>query len=199
MKYTFFITLFLLTFGVTALHAQEENLGSESKSQEETVKKEKKRKLKNPNKYYDPKVASRRSAIIPGWGQIYNDSWWKVPLLYGGFAITIYYIDFNNDQRLFYEGLVTELLAQQAAGQTINANTLRVFRRRADTWRRNRDLLYLVTIGVYALNIVEAAIDAHLKGFDVSENLSLNLKPKLGVINNGSPYLGLGLTFAIGK
>ncbi len=156
-------------------------------------------KLKKPRKFYDPKVASKRSAIIPGWGQIYNDSWWKVPILYGGFALSFYYIDFNNEQRLLYEGLAKELIADQAAGVPINENELRVYRRRADTWRKNRDLLYLVTIGVYVLNIAEAAIDAHLKGFDVDENLGLNLKPKLGVINNGSPYLGIGITLPIGK
>lgn len=156
-------------------------------------------KLKKPRKFYDPKVASKRSAIIPGWGQIYNDSWWKVPILYGGFALSFYYIDFNNEQRLLYEGLAKDLIADQAAGMAINENELRVYRRRADTWRKNRDLLYLVTIGVYVLNIAEAAIDAHLKGFDVDENLGLNLKPKLGVISNGSPYLGIGLTLPIGK
>lgn len=156
-------------------------------------------RLKKPKKFYDPKVASRRSALIPGWGQIYNDSWWKIPILYGGFALSFYYIDFNNDQRIFYEDLAKDLIAQQAAGTAINENELRVYRRRADTWRKNRDLLYLVTVGVYVLNIAEAAIDAHLKGFDVDENLGLNLKPKLGVINNGSPYLGIGLTLPIGK
>lgn len=156
-------------------------------------------KLKKPRKFYDPKVASRRSALVPGWGQIYNDSWWKVPILYGGFALSFYYIGFNNCQRVFYENLAKELIAQQAAGTPINENELRVYRRRADTWRKNRDLLYLVTVGVYVLNIAEAAIDAHLKGFDVDENLGLNLKPKLGVINNGSPYLGIGLTLPIGK
>ena len=158
-----------------------------------------KTKLKKPRKFYDPKVASRRSALLPGLGQIYNDSWWKVPILYGGFALTIYYIDFNNEQRLINETLAKELIALQNAGQTIDTNALRVYRRRADTWRRNRDLLYLVTLGVYVLNIAEAAIDAHLKGFDVGENLSMNFKPKIGVINNGVPYLGMGITFPIGS
>lgn len=168
-------------------------------AKDRTAKESEKLKLKKPRKFYDPKIASKRSAIIPGWGQIYNDSWWKVPILYGGFALSIYYIGFNNEQRLFYEDLAKDLIAQQAAGAAINENELRVYRRRADTWRSNRDMLYLVTVGVYVLNIAEAAIDAHLKGFDVDENLGLNLKPKLGVINNGAPYLGIGLTLPIGK
>jgi hypothetical protein len=196
------ITLLLLV-STLALKAQQGNKGRVAADEKDTVimaaEPQQEVKLKKPRKYYDPKVASKRSAIIPGWGQIYNDSWWKVPILYGGFALSFYYIDFNNDQRIFYEGLVRDLVAQQTAGQAINENELRVYRRRADTWRKNRDLLYLVTVGVYALNIVEAAIDAHLKGFDVDENLGLNLKPKLGVINNGVPYLGIGFTLPIGK
>lgn len=208
MKKTFLLSLLLLVLGTSALHAQqEEDLGVALKTQESTEKqddnkKAKKDKLKKPKKFYDPKIASKRSAIIPGWGQIYNDSWWKVPILYGGFGLAIYYIDFNNQQRLKWENLVTELVSirdDPDNPQPIDENALRVYRRRADNWRKNRDLLYLVTVGIYVLNIAEAAIDAHLKGFDVSENLGLNLKPKLGVINNGSPYLGIGLTLPIGS
>lgn len=187
------LCLMLLAFG---LKAQDQNLQirDDVQIQLDTTKQV---KLKAPKKFYDPKVASRRSALLPGLGQIYNDSWWKVPILYGGFALTIYYIDFNNRQRLTWEGLAKELIQQQIDGQTIDTNALRVYRRRADTWRRNRDLLYLVTVGVYVLNIAEAAIDAHLKGFDIGENLG-QLKPKLGVINNGAPYLGFGFTIPIG-
>ena len=165
---------------------------------EVTVTEPKKTRLKKPRKFYDPKVASRRSAIVPGLGQIYNDSWWKVPLLYGGFGLTIYYIDFNNQERILNENLVNQLLDDQANNIPIDTNALRVYRRRADTWRRNRDTLYLVMVGIYVLNIAEAAIDAHLKGFDVGENLSMNLKPKIGVINNGVPYMGMGITLPIG-
>ena len=188
------LILLLLAFG---LHGQQDSLQQADTTKEPVDTQQP--KLKKPRKFYDPKVASRRSAILPGLGQIYNDSWWKVPLLYGGFGICIYYIDFNNDQRVKWETLARELIDQQANGQIINENELRVYRRRADTWRRNRDLLYLVTLGVYVLNIAEAAIDAHLKGFDVSENLGLNLKPKIGMINNGAAYMGVGLTLPIGQ
>ena len=189
------LCLLILSFGLTA---QQEGLviKDDAQVQLDTTKQV---KLKKTKKFYDPKVASRRSALLPGLGQIYNDSWWKVPILYGGLAVTVYYIDFNNRQRLQWEGLAKELIAAELAGQTINQNELRVYRRRADTWRRNRDLLYLVTLGVYVLNIAEAAIDAHLKGFDIDENLGLNLKPKLGAISNGAPYLGFGLTLPIGQ
>lgn len=197
MKYLVFTGILLLAFTGNMLQAQEKEL--ELKEGVQLQLDESKPEIKKPKKYYDPKKASRLSAILPGLGQIYNDSWWKVPILYGGFGVTIYYIDFNNKQRIFWEDLAKDLIQQQNDGAAIDTNALRVYRRRADSWRKNRDLLYLVTVGVYVLNIAEAAIDAHLKGFDVSENLGLNLKPKIGVINNGVPYLGMGITLPIGQ
>jgi hypothetical protein len=148
------------------------------------------------NKDYDPRRASTLSAIFPGLGQIYNDSWWKVPILYTGIGFAVYYIDYNNDLRKFYTELAEELLAQQASGVVINQNQLRVARRGAEVFRKNRDLVFLTLIGVYGLNIIDASIDAHLKGFNVSDNLA-TFKPKIGVINNGTPYMGIGLTIPI--
>lgn len=157
--------------------------------------------IKTPQKYYDPKIASRRSALLPGLGQIYNDSWWKVPILYAGFAANIYFIGFNNDQYEMSKSTVEELLIIEGeTGLTpIQENELRSARRQTDYWRNNRDILYITLLGIYGLNIIEATIDAHLKGFDVSDNLAMNLKPKVGVIANGAPFIGVGLTFKIGR
>ena len=152
---------------------------------------------KTEGKYYNPKVAARRSAMIPGWGQIYNDSWWKVPILYGGFGTAIYFIYFNDDRYHFFK---TELAIERAKDpQDQNANRIRVFSRNADAWRRNRDLVVLTMVGIYGLQIIDATVDAHLKGFNVDDNLSLNLKPKFGVINDGTPFIGMKLTLPIGK
>ena len=147
-------------------------------------------------KEYDPKRASTLSAIFPGLGQIYNDSWWKAPIIYVGMGTAIYFVDFNNKKRKEFTVLVEDLLEQQRNGQSINANELRVYRRNADYWRKNRDLVFLTTLAIYGLNIIEASIDAHLKGFNVSDDLA-SFKPKVGVINNGSPYLGVGVTIPI--
>ncbi len=147
-------------------------------------------------KEYDPKRASTLSAIFPGLGQIYNDSWWKAPIIYVGMGTSIYFIDYNNKERKRYTELVEELLAEQKSGQVINENELRVYRRNADYWRKNRDLVFLTTLAIYGLNIIEASIDAHLKGFNVNDNLA-NFKPKVGVINNGTTYLGVGVTIPI--
>ncbi len=152
-------------------------------------------KVDPKQKYYNPRIASRRSAIIPGWGQIYNDSWWKVPVLYTGFGVAIHFIGVNERNR--NENL--DFAAEELAKDTPNQNLVRIYRRRADNWRKNRDLVILTMAGIYALQIIEAAVDAHLKGFNVDENLALNIKPKLGVISNGAPYLGFGVTLPIGR
>ena len=141
-----------------------------------------KRQSKIQSKVYNPRVASKRSALIPGWGQIYNDTWWKVPILYTGFGVAVYFVYFNDGE--FHEAKT--LLATERAGNN-DPNLVRIYSRAVDTWRRNRDLVVLTMVGIYGLQIIEATVDAHMKGFNVDENLSLNLKPKLGVISNGTP------------
>lgn len=158
--------------------------------------------VKKPRKVYNPRIASRRSALLPGWGQIYNDSWWKVPMLYTGLGVSLYFVYFNDDR---YHSFKT-LLAEERALDTdddpdtaSDSNRIRVYSRNADNWRRNRDLVVITMAGIYALQIIDAAVDAHLKGFNVDENLDARVKPKFGVIRNGTPFLGLSLTIPIGQ
>lgn len=151
--------------------------------------------IQKGEKYYDPRKASTRSAIIPGWGQIYNDSWWKVPIVYGSLGVAIHFVGVN-------EGLRNDNLAkvvEEQAKDIPDQNAIRVYQSRAENWRKNRDLVFLTMAGIYALQIIDAAVDAHLKGFNVDEDLALNVKPKLGVISNGAPYLGFRVTLPIGK
>lgn len=151
--------------------------------------------IQKGQKYYDPRKASTRSAIIPGWGQIYNDSWWKVPIVYGSLGLAIHFVGVN-------EGLRNDNLAkvvEEQAKDIPDDNAIRVFQRRADNWRKNRDLVFLTMAGLYALQIIDAAVDAHLKGFNVDEDLALNIKPKFGFISNGAPFMGLRVTLPIGR
>ena len=196
MLKAFILVLLLITFSDQVTARQKFPVGIDSKRIiGDTVK------IKTNKKFYDPKIASRRSAIFPGLGQIYNNSWWKVPILYAGFGLNIHFIGVNNKNYLVYKVKAEELIEiQNTLGLTsTQSNELRVARRQADYWRENRDLLYITLLGVYALNIIEATIDAHLKGFNVDDNLALNLKPKIGVISNGSPYVGVSFTFAISR
>lgn len=139
----------------------------------------------------DPKKATILSAILPGAGQVYNGMAWKVPLIYGGFATNIFFIDFNNRRYL----ALKEGLFQLDDGEPNNFPNLNRdgLVRQVNFWRRNRDLNYFLFIGIYALNIVDAHVDAHLSSFDVSEDLTFRFEPVYENLWAGNNMIGLSL------
>lgn len=144
-----------------------------------------------PEGYKDPKKATILSAILPGAGQVYNGKSWKVPLIYGGFATNIFFIEFN-DRR--YKAL-REGLFQLDQGEPNNFPNLNRdgLVRQVNFWRRNRDLNYFVFIGIYALNIIDAQVDAHLSTFDVSEDLTFKFEPSFEMLTAGTGIIGLSM------
>ncbi len=139
-----------------------------------------------------------QSAILPGLGQISNHKYWKVPIIYGGFAALVYFIDFNNKN---YQDYKTAFLYRNDgdsltidAFPNFTADDIKV---RKDYYRRNRDLSYILTVVLYSLNIVDAYVDAQLRNFDISEDLSLRTDPFVGQLNAGAPVAGLRLTFTL--
>ena len=140
------------------------------------------------------------SAIIPGGGQVYNKSYWKVPVLYGGIAALIYFIDFNEkNYKTFRTAYIfrNDLDSTTVDGFSTYTNDDLLVRR--DYYRRNRDLCYIITGVVYLLNIIDAYVDAHLKDFDVSDDLSLSTHPYFNINAKGSPAAGLSLCFKFRK
>ncbi|KYP13936.1 DUF5683 domain-containing protein [Flavihumibacter sp. CACIAM 22H1] len=155
------------------------------------------KKTKEP---HNPRKATIRSAIIPGWGQVYNKKYWKVPIVYAALGITGY---------VFFDNIKTYREVRFAYKVTAGKDTaswdkvapyLRVFvennavssldnyRRE---FRRNIDYSVLVFLLFWGLNVVDATVDAHLKEFDVSPELSMKLKP---LLPNNTYQLGLGNT-----
>jgi len=138
-------------------------------------------------KIYDPKVAARRSAIIPGWGQIYNKKYWKLPLVYGGLGVTGYI--FVNNIKIYKEykfAYSARIKAQPPTLDSTDYNELdniykvlspNSIRSARDEFRRYVDYSALIFILLWGLNVVDAAVDAHLKNFDISPDLSLQLRP----------------------
>lgn len=131
---------------------------------------------------YNPEIAWRRSAILPGWGQLYNKSYWKLPLVYGAYGAIGYAIFFNHTE---YNRFRAAFLARTDDDSTTVDNEfspnvpdegLRTARDRA---RRDRDLAILGALLIHVLQVVEAFVDAHLKDFDVSEDLSLKIGPAI--------------------
>ena len=123
------------------------------------------------------KRAVRYSMILPGLGQAYNRKYWKIPIVYGLGGFTAYsaiqnsreYVRYRNAYRLRVDGDANTV--DEFAGQLNNA----VLRQNRDAFRQQRDLFWIFTAGVYALNILDAAVDAHLFDFNVSDNLTMHL------------------------
>ena len=140
-------------------------------------------------------------AVIPGAGQIYNRSYWKLPIVYGGFMGCIYAITWTNNQYIGYKDAYRDIYYDMQNGtlsdspdKSYNAilpegytietmGGASTYQGRLKEWqntaRRNRDLSILVSIAVYALSLVDAYVDAQLFDFDISNDLSLNVTPQL--------------------
>ena len=132
------------------------------------------------------KKATTLSTICPGAGQIYNRSYWKVPFVVGGFASMIYCIDWNNRGYQRFQKAYALLTAYEANPDNYPDGPTDEFRGRysssflknlKDSYRRNRDLCIIITAGVYILQIVDAHVDAHLRDYDISDDLSFNIEP----------------------
>lgn len=141
-----------------------------------------------------PSKAAFYSAVIPGLGQVYNKKYWKVPLVYGGMGLSIYYYSWNNKKYHEYRDAYKDRLAgREVTGELAPLDNDRLIRAQR-FHQRNRDLSLLITIGIYVLNIVDANVDAHLLQFNVNENLSL--RPELQ--QNSIDYkhnMGLSLSY----
>ena len=147
-----------------------------------------------------PARAAFYSAILPGLGQAYNKSYWKIPIVYLAIGIPTYLYVINDKEldryRTAYKRRLDGLTDDEFyAGRTDGNPRLSTdaLRRAQDTYRRNKEMAMLFAIGFYALNIIEANVDAHLKQFNVNENLSL--EPYLYQNQYSNTYVGLTCTY----
>jgi hypothetical protein len=146
----------------------------------------------------DPKRALWLALVIPGGGQIYNRKYWKLPIVYGGFIGCLYAMNWNNTMYKDYSQALIDLVDNDPSTQSYNqflhlgmqitpSNASRyedIFKKRKDKFRRWRDLSFFVMVGVYALSVIDAYVDAELSVFDISDDLSLRVEPT--IINNRS-------------
>lgn len=126
-----------------------------------------------------PRRATLRSLIIPGFGQLTNRRWWKVPLIYGG--LILFYTEFKNNQAS-YRSFLAESQAR-ADGRKENSNYSRYsdtgIYANKDLYRRNRDICMVSMVAVYAANVLDAYVDAKFFRFDISDKLTLRVNPSL--------------------
>src|SRR5688572_28588410 len=157
-------------------------------------------------KVHSPRKATLRSLIVPGWGQIYNKKYWKLPLVYAAIGIPVYTFTFNRkwynkakyalsiaandrytdpDSLLKVDPALRFLVDQKEQGSLVNYR---------NEYRRDMDYSILFTLLMWGLNVVDATVDAHLKGFDVGDELSLRIKPSV-MPNTMTPALSLVVNF----
>jgi len=150
---------------------------------------------------FNPHKATIRSAIFPGWGQFYNKKYWKVPLVWGGIGATVGIFFYNVKtykalkQAYIYktDGDQTNDLSIDPRFSNLSANALKTYR---NSFRQNVDYSVLFFILFWGLNVVDATVDAHLKAFDVNDDLSLHFKAGYSELANTT---GVSLVLKLGK
>jgi hypothetical protein len=155
---------------------------------------------------HSPRKAAIRSAILPGLGQIYNKKYWKLPIVYGAMGVSggIFFFNLKNyrDTRFAYRVKYnmrvnrtdSALFAQIRDNlKPLSEESLKFYR---NQFRRDIDFSAMIFLLMWGLNVVDATVDAHLKSFDVSPDLTLKIKPGYSTLAQTS---GLSLVFTIGK
>ena len=122
-----------------------------------------------------PAKAAFYSAIFPGLGQAYNKKYWKMPLVYAAIGTSTYFYIWNNRNYKEYRDVYKRRLAGYTGDKFVFLDDTRLLTGQR-FYQKNRDLSALITAAFYMLNIVDANVDAHLKQFNVNDNLSFEPK-----------------------
>lgn len=148
--------------------------------------------IKEPYNPLAPSKAAFYSAVIPGLGQAYNEKYWKIPIIYAGIATSIYFRMDNEKAYNRYRDAYKRRLAGYTDDefQGVSDETLIRAQRRT---KRNMDVSTAVAVGIYLLNIIDANVDAHLKQFNISEDLSVS--PNIDITPEMQTHYGISLKF----
>lgn len=152
-------------------------------------------------KKHDPRKATLRSAILPGWGQAYNREYWKIPIVYGALAIPGSLFVYNNKwyqkTKEAYTILVTggDTLAIDPKLKGLTAPDLQYYR---NYFRKSRDYSVLFFLLVWGLNVADATVFGHLKNFDVSNDLSMHVQPDFNMATK-TPTIGFVFNYKDSK
>jgi hypothetical protein len=163
-------------------------------------------------KFDNPKRATIYSAILPGAGQVYNKKYWKVPIVYAAIGIPAYAFFYNKSWYLKCQYALTVCVNLAANGSVgddslkkvapellpfVTTNDQNGIITNRDSFRKNQDYSVLFFLLFYGLNIVDATVDAHLKDFNVSSDLSFQIRPM--ILPGPTPSAGITLAFNFHK
>ncbi|MBP6686759.1 MAG: hypothetical protein KA160_02785 [Lacibacter sp.] len=198
-----FIFFILISFGL--LHSAKAQDSTVGKPVIFTVKKDTTVKpiTDSPKvvKEHSPRKASIRSAIIPGWGQAYNKKYWKIPIVYGALGTAAGFFIFNRkeyiDARDAYRYKVDTIASNdnliKPKFRPVDAESVRQYRIGV---RQYVDYSVLIFLLLWGLNVVDATVDGHLKAFEVSDDLSMQVNP---TVNPVTKQASVGLVFTFGN
>lgn len=219
------VVVFLFSLGINFAWGQEVMLSADSLENASLQTDEKTTASVVTKKLHSPKRATIYEALVPGLGHVYNKKIWHLPIVYAAFGTTIYFIVDNTKKYQKYKNAYADFTAyrkfltqepqfplpisepesqrfrkildidySELDGERL-ANFERAFKNNKDAFRRYRDLSYISLVGIYILNVIWATVDAHFFYYDVSEDLSLHLQPKLFVMEDNREGFAVNLVF----
>lgn len=151
---------------------------------------------------HSPRLAALYSAVVPGMGQFYNEKYWKIPVVYalGFFAAS--QIKKNHQNYMLFRNVYFNLIDGDDTNNDEIADYANILdekraERRVEVFKRDRDYWIILTGLFYVLNIVDATVDAHLREFNINQNLSMKVSPQLQGNRFTNMHAGLSLNFRI--
>jgi hypothetical protein len=199
------LIFFVLCAFVPSFAQRIERLGKDTVITEKTIQQNKKADS-IARKIYSPRKAAILSAVFPGAGQIYNKKYWKLPIIYAALGVSggifLYNLNYYRDTRFAYKVKYNMRVNHSDSAlydrirdnlKPLSEESLRFYR---NQYRRDIDYSAVFFIILWGLNVVDATVDAHLKGFDVSPNLSFHLKAGHSEMAGTN---GLSLVMKIGR
>jgi len=153
-------------------------------------------------KKHSPTKAAIYSAVLPGLGQGYNKKYWKIPIIYAGFTVFIYFIVTNNNEYQKYQDAYTYVVTGDTSwtdNDLVYKYTEEQLRQSKDYYKRNKELMIILASLWYVLQIIDASVDAHFFEYDISDDLSIRLdpifEPKPHYNSFNGNYGGIRITF----
>jgi hypothetical protein len=207
----YFLFCFLL-LSVLCSHPVLAQIDSLPESEPITAR-DKEEKIRRRKLNKGPRKALILSAIAPGAGQIYNKKYWKAPIIWVGLGVvTYFYLDNVTHYRRYfnaYENAYNYSVANPDSafrpvylvdhGLVQRFSSINQLNQGANTYRRYRDLSIIIGAAIYVLNLVDANVDAHLREFDISDELSLRVRPLFYANLNRQFTTGITLNFTLKK
>lgn len=153
---------------------------------------------------HSPIKATWMSAALPGLGQYYNGKYWKIPIIYAGFSSFAFFVIQNKYEYTRYKeayAISVEISDPESSSNILVRNyTSSQLLSQREFYQSNLELSYILTGAFYLLQIIDAAVDAHLYDYNISDDLSIYMNPQLVPTQEGPKMIpGIGVSFKLSK